>query len=316
MPNHSQLWRRISTGATWTELTAAGSRAWQDFDLVNDRTKIVGFADHIYVSTDSGSSWGQKTTIGTTYSQDSSTRCKVSTDGVYYHGFGRSSSNSQLYIYCSTNSGSTFSLGNNQNATYSGGFDALSNGVRWFYYISTGGASTGIYRRYFTPNTNEVNNGGEDPAAAQALAVADTNGARVIAAGNNIVRVSSDSGNSFTNYTNSFFIIDVASNDAGDQAIAALSGTAYLKESTDYGVSWADNTAAGSRVWKGACISDSGTIRIAWTASLILRSTDSGASWTDITFPGASSITRCGLSGDGLSVISSNNSGYPRIINF
>jgi len=305
----------VSSSPTWTELSGAPNTNWQDFDIVNDRTKMIGFAYDPYVSTNSGVTWTGKVTTGQTYTQDIKTRCKVSTNGTYYHLFGRHSVNSGLYVYCSINSGSTFTLGNSQNSLYSGAFDTQSNGNNWAFYISQSTANSGIYRLYSTPATNVINNGGENRAAAQALAIS-SDGSRVIAAGNGVIRVSNSMGTSFTDYTNSYSVLDVASNDAGDQAIASLSGTAYIKESTDYGASWSDNTAAGSRAFKGVCISNNGSIRLAWTVDLILRSTDSGATWTDITFPGASSIVRCGLSDDGLTVISANNPGYPRIINF
>lgn len=315
MSGYLSPWYLSLSSPTWIELTAAGSKNWQDFDLVNDRTKIIGIADHTYTSYDSGASWAQKTDTGYNYSQDYTSRCKMSDDGVKFCSYFRSSFNSALYIYNSVDSGSTFPQNNTQNSSYGGGFDATSDCSLYSYYIATGSANSGIYRAYSLGGGNFVNNGGENEMAASALAV-NYDTSRVIAAGFNIIRVSSDNGNSFTNYTNSYFTIDVASSDTGDKAILCINGTGYLKHSSDYGVSWSDNTAAGSRAWKGVCISDSGTIRIAWTASLILRSTDSGASWTDITFPGAASITRCGLSGDGLTVISSNNPGIPRIINF
>lgn len=303
-----------NSSPTWTQLTPAGSRNWQEFDISNDRTKIIGNSGTIFISTDSGASFASKTVIG--WNQDPKTRCKISNNGDIWYNWGRDSTSFQIKLFGSVDTGVTWAQIRVLHVSYSGAFDAPSDCTTNCYYISTGAANSGIYNVYSSPPpTLLINNTSEDSSATDAVAVS-SDYTRVIAAGNNIVRVSSDSGNNFTSYTTAFFIKDMSSNDTGDQAIASLDGTNYLKESTDYGVTWTDNTAAGSKDWKGVLISDSGTIRLAWTASEIFRSTDSGATWIDITFSGASSISRCGLSGDGLTVISSNNPGYPQIINF
>lgn len=86
----------------------------------------------------------------------------------------------------------------------------------------------------------------------------------------------------------------------------------YVRMSTDGGVTWADCTAAGSRLWHNIALSTDGSTAIAvdYTPGYIYTSADGGVTWTARTGPGAKGWLSCAASADGLQLMAAAASEY------
>lgn len=99
--NTGYLYKTTDSGASWTELTAAGSRNWGSVNCSSTGTIVVASVEngYIYKSTDGGSTWSELTASGSRGWE----QVFVSDDGnvIACIVFGG-------YIYVSTNGGTSF----------------------------------------------------------------------------------------------------------------------------------------------------------------------------------------------------------------
>ena len=99
------IYTSSNSGVTWTEITSAGKRYWNDIASSSDGTKLVAIGSnrffgigYIYTSTDSGTTWVQQTSAGS-----KNWRCITSSsDGI------KLAACVDGYIYTSIDSGATW----------------------------------------------------------------------------------------------------------------------------------------------------------------------------------------------------------------
>lgn len=307
MPNHSQLWRRPASTA-WAQLTSFGQRSWGCVDIADGGQKILaGDASasnsFAYISLDGGGS------ISVTFPNHRIyTDCRLQTTGT---GLLITSKGS---IVRSPDNGSTIYA--NAQSSNSACCDLTASGTLYGVYAD----DTNLYLRRLTVISSSLGTSVTHNISGVTGIAVSSSGSKAILSSSSGVIYSSNIHIYPSAFSTSTGITGNVSGVDGDLAgtilIASKNG-GDIYESTNSGVSFAVQSAWGSKNWLGCRMSDDSVIRIAWTATQIFRSTDSGATVSEITPAGAANIVKCGLSRDGLSVVvAMSGTAYLQVINF
>jgi len=136
--NPGYLYKTTDGGATWTELTNAGSRNWSSVKCTSTGSIVVAGAmsDYLYKSTDGGSSWTQLTASGSSTWDE----VIVSEDGNVIAGaqFGG-------YVSVSTNGGTSFTPNTSFGTKNWRGLSASADGsVMFAAAVGTGSGRTAL----------------------------------------------------------------------------------------------------------------------------------------------------------------------------
>ncbi len=292
--NGGDIWTSTTSGATWTDQTAAGSRSWRSITSSSDGTKLAAVADSggdIWTSTTSGATWTDQTAAGSrswksiTSSSDGTKLAAVVLGGD---------------IWTSTTSGATWtdetaagsqnwysitssSDGTKLAAVINGGdiWTSVDSGATWTDQTAAGSG----YRYSITSSSD------------------GTKLAAVINGGD--IWTSTNSGATWTDQTaaGSRNWQWITSSSDGTK-LAATVGSGDIWTSANSGATWTDETAAGSQNWYSITSSSDGTKLAAapinadiWTAMLpsvpsVTTSSVSSVSYTTATLNG--SITNNG----------------------
>jgi len=291
---------------TWTERSGLSNAV--SIVSSSDGTKLAGAVagGSIYTSTNSGSSWTERTGAGTrgwaciTSSSDG-TKLAASV-GVGYTG----------YIYTSTDSGATWTEQNNGDdrfgsfikdwrsiASSSDGTKLAAGAYGGYIYTSTDSGAT------WTQQTNSGSRSWTSIASS-------SDGTKLFAvASSATIYRSTDGGTSWSSvslasmgfppFFPTFKSITCSSDGTKVVTAAIMTGSRdNIFTSTNSGVSWTERTSSGSRNWSSVASSSDGT-KLAATVSggSIYVSTDSGASWNSETGAGSRNWTSITSASDG-----------------
>ncbi|MFN8359117.1 MAG: PKD domain-containing protein [Candidatus Kapaibacterium sp.] len=286
---------------TWTERTSAGSRNWRAVASSANGGKLVAVANFfVHISTDSGSTWVNK-------SPGNFTWCSVASS---YDATKIIVGNTYDIMYRSQDAGSTW-LG-----CYSAG---------WSYWSAIASSSDGSKLIAADGNNGYLytfNSGGTwTRQTASGLrnwrSLTSSSNGSIIAAihdSTGYVYTSTNSGVTWTTRTSAGNRQwkSIASSADGLTLVAANGNPGYLYLSADTGATWTARTAAGARYWSAVAISSDGSTIVAAEGSpgYIYISTDSGTTWTTQTRAGSRAWSSVAVSADGRRVIACTNNGY------
>lgn len=107
--------------------------------------------------------------------------------------------------------------------------------------------------------------------------------------------VSNDGGATWTVKITSKRWVSVGVSNSGQKMIACAQSGDYVYISTDYGVTWNQNSALGSNNWTVAKVSGDGSLYVACFSSAVRTSTD-GINWNSYSVPVGGVITTLALS--------------------
>lgn len=117
------------------------------------------------------------------------------------------------------------------------------------------------------------------------------------------VHTTANGGANFTSRSITSYVGGAVSSDGLKMVVA---GTSYIFTSVNSGANWTQRTAAGSRDWRGAAITDDGNtiVAIAYVSggNTIFKSTDGGATWSNIAAAGSRRWTHIDMSPDGTKI--------------
>ena len=255
------------SGATWTERTAAGSREWYSITSSADGTKLaaVNNGGSSYTSQDSGATWTEQTVAGSrnwssiTSSADGTKLAAARTDG-----YGNGS------IYTSADSGATWTEHTFAGASYWQSITSSADGTK---LAATAGLFYGSGSIVYTSTDSGATWTERTPAGSydwrSITSSADGTKLAAVAARSGSIYTSTDSGATWTEQTaaGSREWRSVTSSADGTK-LAATSMTynsstgkyfGSIYTSQDSGVTWTEQTAAGSRSWTSAAFSADGS---------------------------------------------------------
>ncbi len=282
-------------GIAWKKQTGAGVADWVAFAITNDGS-VAYAAENALAKLRKLSSAAWDVLTGSPIYFFQTLACSNDGDGVI--------AGSESYTSRSSDGGGYFAN------TSGGGVGHLSSvdysGVR-DYSISSGQTVARI-------DGGPTSSFGSFSWAG--IAGAGTAPLYLVVIGDGYVKYSVDSGTTIqTSALSGLSFTGVDNSADGVIAYTCATGDGVYK-STDYGATFAALSAFPTDTYLGVKCSDDGLILVAWTSTKILRSIDGGLSVNNITPDELTTITSCGLSANGLWVITGNVGGYIYIIEF
>jgi hypothetical protein len=284
--------------------------------ISNDGTKMYAapYNQYFYVSTDSGVTWTQKTSVDP---QHAGIACSADGTYVYLAGVGTGSGGS---IWRSSNSGSTFTqvTGGPGSGIYRC-IGCSSDGSK----VMIGKQSGNVYTSsdFGTNWTARTNSG---TAQWYGGNISDDGTKIAVARYNSTILVSTDSGSTWASKGSTLFYLQLCGDTTGTYLAAygtatGTSGDNQLYTSTDSGNTWTLSTAVSelrdifgqTNNVRSLAVGASGTMYFIHPYLLFKKSTDGGVNWSDIAFNNLSAdLPLLTHSGDGKTVYASSFNGW------
>jgi hypothetical protein len=256
----------IPAGTNWS--LRDGVRPWRVIASSSDGSKLVAavYGGQIYTSTDSGVTWTPRASTGFWQALASSSDGTKLVAGTY-----------NSFIYISSDSGATWTVSPGSSSKNWTSLASSSDGTK---LVAAVGGSGQLY--------TSANSGvswtlqAASPVANWHSVASSSDGSKLIAAayGGNLY-TSVDSGVTWTARDSSRQWQSVASSDDGTKLVAAVqAGSEYIYTSSNSGLTWTQQPAAGSRDWYSVASSSDGTRLLAGAFNgQLYISSDSGVSW-------------------------------------
>lgn len=273
---------------TWLALTGSGSRTWADLCISSDGTKlagVTGVSSYVWVSTDSGATWAQKASLGTSRS-----RIVCSDDFGIILANTNPSSSSQLIR--STDYGENWaSVGG--SAAWGGLCISGDGQIAYACY----GSSGRIYKSTDSGANWSLLSG--SPAKEYQQLACSSDGSIVYATvyGATQSYKSVDGGINWTQIPTLASLEGVTCSSDGQIVIVGTRSGSYYYVSNDAGASWTtfDKSSAPIPIWNIGCSSNGQYIIIGGNSAKCYASIDSGATWSDIEIVAASTDLALGV---------------------
>ena len=260
VPQGDGIFRSTDYGATWTQLTGAGTHQWFDISVSADGTKLAAtdgnvVGGYIYTSSDSGVTWTQRTGPGLHYWHS----IDMSSDGTHLVATSSTLPTLTGYIATSSDSGATWTLQTALGDQVWLDASLSDDGTKIAAVVQGGDIWTSTdFGANWTDRSSAGNRSWYQVSSS-------SDGTKVAAtAYSGSVYVSLDSGATWAAKTpgTPTHLMSVAySPDGSTLLVGDFPGDLY--SSTDDGTTWTDQTAAGSKKWYTLAMNTTGTRLIA-----------------------------------------------------
>lgn len=280
------------SGATWTEITSVGSKAWRKIrcDATGQYVLAMARNQNYYYSDDFGSTWNavavSRDWRGCDVSGDGATMIigsfdgnnpRISTDyGATWGNSTAGTNNSDLAVdtdgshFIRAHYGNYLEISTNSDTSWADTTGAGSRNWRECAIDGDGSAMIGVYDGggiYYTTNggTSWTSAGVSITWASKADVSPD--GTTMVGIADGKSHISTNSGTSWTSDSSSENWNDMVCSETGTYIIGARtkSGASYPHISDDSGATWTALTGAGSRTWKTVCMSSNEPTASGWS---------------------------------------------------
>lgn len=290
----------------WTQLSISPidyASDWQSVAIPSSgQYRYAGRYGNVYMTSNAGDSWTQVLSLGEGYDI---TSISTSETGQYVLVAVRNNVSGNGTVYTSSNYGSNFSGSNVTERAYISTAMDLSG---QFQYVGAVDQTLLRSNNYGASWSNSS----FTSYIPRSIATSD-DGVYVYVATDSDIRNSGDSGVNFPSGTGEALgYVDVATSADGSIVVAApFTGT--LRRSTDYGSTYQELFAAGSRSWKSVAISDNGIKIVAVTTSAgVWASSDGGHTFAEEGNPSSGLWNDVAFNADGTIVFLASSNAYLR----